>query len=330
MSCSRVLVPLRLVGAIAAGALIISLTGGSATADEPGAGADHVAAAIEAVAPQAEVVAPDSATSGVLMAESQGVRVAIPQNGSGDIGVGSPVGVDLVVGLPVEAEGARATVAEDGTVVYDGAGATDVAVQVTGGGFRVQTVLADASASSEFVYDLGGLTPTPTAGGGVTLALEGDGYSVGVGALSAPWAFDATGRPVPTRYRIEGTTVVQEVDHALPGVVYPVVADPTYKFDCGIVTCTISFDLATTRNIRDGLNLSAIGTGAAAAVGGMLAVAVGVAGALFAAKLAVDALFAGRFYENGNCFGYLFPRAPIFGLSSFWPKEIRRGTRNCA
>ncbi|MDQ8702622.1 DUF2599 domain-containing protein [Streptomyces sp. LHD-70] len=48
-----------------------------------------------------------------------------------------------------------------------------------------------------------------------------------LGGFNAPWAKTAQGRAVPTRYEVEGNTLVQEVDHrALPESAYPVVADP--------------------------------------------------------------------------------------------------------
>ncbi len=62
----------------------------------------------------------------------------------------------------------------------------------------------------------------PEVGGGVT-ALDPDGNFVA--GLAPPWAKDATGADVSTSYRIEGTTVVQDVAVADPDA-YPVVADP--------------------------------------------------------------------------------------------------------
>lgn len=61
-----------------------------------------------------------------------------------------------------------------------------------------------------------------------------------------------------------------------------------------------------------------------------IGVPITVLAILVAGNLAVDAVFAARYYENGNCFAYLFPRVPVFGLASFWPKQISRGSRNCA
>ncbi len=44
------------------------------------------------------------------------------------------------------------------------------------------------------------------------------------GGIAAPWAIDADGRNIVTSYSLDGTTLVQTVDH--DGAAYPVVADP--------------------------------------------------------------------------------------------------------
>lgn len=46
------------------------------------------------------------------------------------------------------------------------------------------------------------------------------------GGIAAPWALDANSEEVPTRYALDGTTLVQTVDHE--GAAYPVVADPAW------------------------------------------------------------------------------------------------------
>lgn len=328
---SAMLRSVRLVAVATSCAVAIALTGTGASASDPGADADQTAATVEAVAPPAEVVAPMETPGGSLVSQTSRGPVGSPANGSGDVRVAALDGlVSLTIGLPEEAAGARAQVARDGTVVYHSDGPVDLAVQAVDTGVRVQTVLADATAPTEFTYDFDGLTPILNADGSVTLTVPGDGFNVQLGSLAVPWALDANGAAVPTRFRVEGAAVIQEVDHLRAGIAYPVVADPWYKYDCGIVTCTISFDRATTRNIRDGLDLASIGTGVAGVLAGLAAVAVGVLAALIVAKLQVDRVFAARYYENGNCFAYLFPRAPIFGLASFWPKQISRGSRNCA
>ena len=46
------------------------------------------------------------------------------------------------------------------------------------------------------------------------------------GGIAAPWALDANGAEVPTRYALEGTTLIQTIDHE--GAAYPVAADPAW------------------------------------------------------------------------------------------------------
>lgn len=49
-----------------------------------------------------------------------------------------------------------------------------------------------------------------------------------VGAIAAPWAFDADGNAVTTSYTIEGDVLIQTIEH-LDSAVYPVLADPWFK-----------------------------------------------------------------------------------------------------
>ncbi|WP_434971574.1 hypothetical protein [Microbacterium paraoxydans] len=47
-----------------------------------------------------------------------------------------------------------------------------------------------------------------------------------VGTIAAPWAYDATGAPVPTHFEVSGTTVTQIVEHRSGQYVYAITADP--------------------------------------------------------------------------------------------------------
>ena len=53
-----------------------------------------------------------------------------------------------------------------------------------------------------------------------------DAAGAEAGFIAAPWALDSTGAMLPTHYSIDGTTLVQTVDHT--GAVYPVIADPSW------------------------------------------------------------------------------------------------------
>lgn len=59
---------------------------------------------------------------------------------------------------------------------------------------------------------------------GSLLFLDAAGEEAGF--ISMPWAIDSDGKEVPTSYSVEGTTLVQTVDHE--GASYPVLADPSW------------------------------------------------------------------------------------------------------
>jgi len=117
-------------------------------------------------------------------------------------------------------------------VVYDGE-APDTAVLVeqtrtdiprVASATRMHLLIGDAAAPTRYEFDLdlpAGGRLVPTDDGGVR-ALDADGGVIGL--VAPPWANDAAGEPVPTRYLVEGRTLVQEVLHR--GATYPVVADP--------------------------------------------------------------------------------------------------------
>ncbi|PRH80791.1 hypothetical protein C6N75_02170 [Streptomyces solincola] len=179
------------------------------------------------------------------------MTVKTPRLASGSVtstaGDGSSVSLDLpgTTGSPGVKLGA-------GTVVYsDAAGSTDVAVQPTNdGGARTLVTLKDRNAPREhrFAFDLpddATLSPDGDGGYEILRPLGGGGF-ITAGTIDAPWAKDADGAPVPTRYRLEGTTLVQEIDTDAD-TTFPVVADPKYTW--GIVTGTAYMNRAETRKI---------------------------------------------------------------------------------
>jgi hypothetical protein len=104
--------------------------------------------------------------------------------------------------------------------------ATDVMIQALG------------SAVGRVIYLIGG--PTAPAAfdtaldlpAGVSLEKREDGViarsegGTEVFGVPAPWAFDAKGDPIPSRYVVSGNVITLQVDHRAEGVDYPVVADP--------------------------------------------------------------------------------------------------------
>ena len=62
-----------------------------------------------------------------------------------------------------------------------------------------------------------------------------DAVGASVEGIAVPWALDANGEEIPTSYALDGTTLVQTVEHH--GAAYPVYADPNWgKVFAGAVT----------------------------------------------------------------------------------------------
>jgi hypothetical protein len=116
---------------------------------------------------------------------------------------------------------------DDTMAVFDGA-AADTVVEVQGtDGLRALVYIDSAEAPERFDFPIGGDVASlrPTASGGVD-ALNGEGELIAT--TSAPWAVDANGADVPTRYEINGTTLTQVVEHRDGNHTYGIVADPCF------------------------------------------------------------------------------------------------------
>ncbi|MER6010876.1 DUF2599 domain-containing protein [Streptomyces bluensis] len=130
----------------------------------------------------------------------------------------------LSLSLPKGVAPRPAHLAKDGTVAYpDALPHTDLAVRPMERSARVQAVLKDAAAPSEFNYPV-----DVPKGGRLSQGKDGsvavmDARGNPVGGIDAPTARDANGKAVPASYRIEGNSVVQTVRH--DAAAHPVVAD---------------------------------------------------------------------------------------------------------
>lgn len=202
--------------------------------------------AVAAVAPA------DAAAAAEVTASGPGLTVR-----SG--GLEQSVSTDPLDGITVDAEGhrvgitlpfaARADVGESesaGTMSFDNNnGTSSVSLIREDGAVQVATVIADASAPTRFEYPIT-LPPGARliADGAGAVIVDAEGASIG--SFQAPWARDADGRPVPTRYDVHGATLTQIVDHR-GSFTYPVVADPTY------VTSTFYWSKAQVREMYKGV-----------------------------------------------------------------------------
>lgn len=265
-----------MVASLVVGGLLLASGAASAAASSEDAG-DRIADLIDKVAP-AEVATPVFAASGDAVVTEADRTVTLPGDGSGDVVIDTGAGFTVPMGLPTQAEGSAAHLADDGTVVYETTASVDVAVQVLDRGVRVATVLADSSAPTEYVYSFGDFTPRANADGSVTLTLTSPEFTAEVGRIEVPWAVDSTGASVPTRYVVKGNAVVQEVDHTSGEYSYPIVADPQYGYGLYFYVFFNRAETATIATMGWGAAILATACGfAGTAVAGPAGAAVGVA-----------------------------------------------------
>lgn len=215
----------RIVGLAAA--ISLSAIGGYA----PRADANDVGAVVEEPARLIGTVDAASGATAVAHHEDPDGTRADVGDGSAEVSsnpdeglvLHSPSGATVSLGVPGTA--AQGTVI-DGNVVYPEV-AEDAAVVARPVLDGVQALVVidgdDAPSRYEFPVDAGPETHLrPHADGSIEVLSTEDGASIA--KIDAPWATDAAGKPVPTRYEIAGSSVIQVVDHV--GAAYPVTADP--------------------------------------------------------------------------------------------------------
>lgn len=112
----------------------------------------------------------------------------------------------------------------------------------------IYIIITEATGPSAYSFELEarpGVRPVVDRSGAVEFLID-DNEPVGV--IDPPWAVDADGSDLPARYTLEGSTLTLHVDHE--GAAYPVVADPVYTNNCGIVTCSSYWSRNTTASVN--------------------------------------------------------------------------------
>jgi hypothetical protein len=149
------------------------------------------------------------------------VVTATPQDASQ---VGIDVSIDYAVGAPQQTASGLSVLAAatESVAAY---------VQPTFDGVQILTAIASADAPESYSYTLE--VPDGTEfverGEGSHYLFEAPGGDI-LGMVSAPWATDAAGNPVPTSFEWSGKTLTQLVDLSSPGIAFPVVADPDWTY----------------------------------------------------------------------------------------------------
>ncbi|TFC01465.1 hypothetical protein E3O42_10115 [Cryobacterium adonitolivorans] len=160
-------------------------------------------------------------------AELPSTLISVPVDPAAGIVAQSPHSdVSFTIGLPFSGEASSAEVEAEGIVSYDNQnGSVTVPVVKADGSVQINTIISNSAAPTRFDYPLSlpeGATIEEDGSGGFVIS---DATQV-IAVIAAPWAKDANGADVATRYELSGTTLTQVVDHSVGGVAYPVVADP--------------------------------------------------------------------------------------------------------
>lgn len=187
-------------------------------------------------------------------------------------GLGS---ADLVIGIPF-ANITQDVSVEDDVVVYDhGNGSATTPLVLTDEDIlQILTTIVDSSAPTAYAYPIDiqpGSSIRLTPDGGATVSTK-DG--IVYASVAKPWAVDANGNRVKTRFQLSGNTLVQVVDHRRAGIAYPVVADPRISLGWYVY---VHFNRAETKTISGGGWGAAGGSAACALAGSAIAGPVGAA-----------------------------------------------------
>lgn len=168
-------------------------------------------------------VAPD-----LIINQENRTRIVLPGDTTGTIQLSNSRAIGgFAIGLP---DGSQIGVLESdssGTKYYNNNdGSITVPIPQIGGGIAINTVISSPEAPTSYRYDLtlpAGAVLTQVEDGGVIISGPSGNL---ISIIANPWAKDATGKDVPTRFILSDNVLIQEVDHTSGEFIYPVVADP--------------------------------------------------------------------------------------------------------
>jgi hypothetical protein len=176
-----------------------------------------------------DAVAGSATGADAAVIDDDGTSARIPREPTD--GVDLTIGANTVsIGLPALDGAGDAVTLESGGVTYPGQNGVANTVLPFSDGVQMLTTITSEDAPTSFSYPI-----EVPQGGTITLAEDGsamvaDGAGNPLVTTTAPWAVDAAGVSVPTHYEIDGTSLIQVVDHAADDFTYPIVADPRYTY----------------------------------------------------------------------------------------------------
>lgn len=203
-------------------ALCLAIAGLSAM-DDGSTGKGLVASAVASTA-DADSAAAVKTTNGTLDVPrdpAKGVKAVVD-------------GKAVSIALPGAQGASDATRLPNGVVAYGSASDSSNTVVPTASGVQMLTTITSAQAPTQYAYALtlphGGRVKVLGDGHGVIVDSAGKTFAT----VAKPWAIDANGTKVPTRFKTDGRTLTQVVDHKGGHYTYPIVADPSISFGWSI------------------------------------------------------------------------------------------------
>lgn len=174
-------------------------------------------------------ILPNEDLDNVLEVSLSGTDIEVPADISSPVTVQESLSEKVLIHRPYDKESTQAEVLGNGTVVNEGDTFSTVTSIKEDGGLQLATIIDSVDTPERFSYSIElpeDAHMFETHGG--VLIEDADGNLIG--GFTPPWALDAKGRSVPTRYEVEGNTLTQVVSHKEEhDVQYPVVADPVFR-----------------------------------------------------------------------------------------------------
>ena len=244
---------------------------------------------------------PESSRGSFVAEAADSGEVIVPKDPNTAVTLEAPTSSttqSLSIHLPDEVNVGKGIVADDGTVVYESRGGSnvDAAVQVLeGGDVRLQTVAHDETAPTSFTYQFGdGIIPVADNDGSIDLLQDIGNVRAEVGSIEPAWAVDADGHNVETQYRVDGNSIIQDVT-VTEDTTFPVVADP--KVTRTWWNTTVYFN-------RKETNTLGWGSGSVAAI--FAAVPDPTISKVLAAGAGLATAYVGWIYNDGKCVKFVY------------------------
>ncbi|GAA2448885.1 DUF2599 domain-containing protein [Agromyces soli] len=197
-----------------------------AYAEPPELGTQDAETIFAAVAPDVlKDVAEVEIVGGAVEYTDNGVTTQVPLDPREVVRL-STTGDEVGLSIPFGDQAELVETSDPGVIAYEnGNGSRTALIVHDDSSIQIGTIIQGTESPHRYEYSLsipaGGLISLDPAGS-ITI-LNGDGdYIAGV---ARPWAVDAQGNAIATRYEVRGTSLTQVVDHSADAE-YPIVADP--------------------------------------------------------------------------------------------------------